>query len=390
MNEHLSPYDKKNFNIYQDAERVKSLHDLHILDTLPEFNFDKITAFAKDLFNVPIVLISLVDEKRQWFKSCIGLSLSETDRKDSFCSLTIKEDKLFIVNNADKDERVKDTKYVLNSPHIKFYAGYPIHNGQYRIGTLCIIDITAREFLPQEEKYLINLAEFVDNEIKILNYTTELNIKNNLLIKHNEFKNKMMAIINHDIINELSPAISLLPLYKLKPENNIFNLILNSITNVKEYANNIIDIYKNELGVISINKKPIKISDLLEKINTNNIQVKITNNYDLYCDEYKICRVLNNLISNSNKYKPKNGYIKLKIKKINEKIVFSIKDNGPGVLPDKINDLFCFNNVTIDDNNHNSIGIGLYSCKIIIQEHGGNIWYKTPKKSEGACFKFHV
>ncbi len=78
-----------------EVARLQTLRSLDILDTPHEERFDRLTRMAKRLFNVPIALVSLVDENRQWFKSCIGLRVSETPRDISFCGHAILGDERF-------------------------------------------------------------------------------------------------------------------------------------------------------------------------------------------------------------------------------------------------------------------------------------------------------
>jgi GAF domain-containing protein len=126
---------------------------------LEEKEFDDITAFAARQFKVPIVVISLVDENRQWFKSHFGLAVSETPRDMAFCSHAILENETLVVNNALEDERFADNPLVQNNPHIRFYAGHPLksHDG-YNLGTLCVIDNKSRNFSEQDKQKLIDLT----------------------------------------------------------------------------------------------------------------------------------------------------------------------------------------------------------------------------------------
>lgn len=102
---------------------------------------------AKKLFGVPIALVSLVDDDRQWFKSCVGLNASETGRDISFCGHSILGDEVFVIPDAALDQRFSDIPLVLQEPYIRFYAGCPISapNG-CKLGTLCIIDRNPRFF----------------------------------------------------------------------------------------------------------------------------------------------------------------------------------------------------------------------------------------------------
>jgi diguanylate cyclase (GGDEF)-like protein len=156
-----------------EQARLSTLRSLNILDTPPEERFDRLTRMAKRLFRVPISLVSLVDEDRQWFKSCIGLSASETSRDISFCGHAILGDDLFIIPNAIEDERFKDNPLVLNDPSIRFYAGCPIRamDGQ-KLGTLCIIDQEPRYFDKEDLEALVDLASMVEQELAAMQLAT--------------------------------------------------------------------------------------------------------------------------------------------------------------------------------------------------------------------------
>jgi diguanylate cyclase (GGDEF)-like protein len=149
-----------------EQERLFQLRTLAILDTPYEERFDRVTRIAKRLFGVPIALVTLVDENRQWFKSCNGLDVSETDRRISFCGHAILNKGVMVINDAAKDERFFDNPMVTGAPHIRFYAGKPLQsfNGQ-GIGTLCILDRNPRDFGDDEIAMLTDLACMVEREI---------------------------------------------------------------------------------------------------------------------------------------------------------------------------------------------------------------------------------
>ena len=137
----IKPDNPKNEN-----NRLETLRSLEVLDTQAEERFDRLTRMAKRMFGVPIALVSLVDANRQWFKSCIGLSASETSREISFCGHAILGSEVFIIPDTIKDERFADNPLVLNDPNIRFYAGCPLKVNGHRLGTLCIIDQAPRNF----------------------------------------------------------------------------------------------------------------------------------------------------------------------------------------------------------------------------------------------------
>ncbi len=158
-----------------EEARLAELHGLAILDTPPEERFDRITRIASRLFGVPVALISLVDANRQWFKSCQGLAVCETPRGISFCGHAILHDEPLIIPDAQEDPRFYDNPLVTGPPHVRFYAGQPLHgpHGQ-RVGTLCIIDHHPRQLSSDELEALVGLADWAETELNAARLSTML------------------------------------------------------------------------------------------------------------------------------------------------------------------------------------------------------------------------
>ena len=129
-----------------EARRLAELHGLAILDTPREERFDRIARIAASSLGVPIALISLVDQDRQWFKSCIGLDVSETPREVAFCAHAVEQGADVVVPDTLLDERFADNPLVTDGPRIRFYAGAPLLTGSGScLGTLCVVDTRPRE-----------------------------------------------------------------------------------------------------------------------------------------------------------------------------------------------------------------------------------------------------
>lgn len=129
-----------------EASRLAALYALLLLDTPPEQRFDKIVAFAAEEFDVPIALITLLDDDRQWFKASIGMGTTcQTSRDISFCGHTILRNEIIVIEDALADPRFADNPLVSGPPHIRFYAGAPlVLPSGYAVGSLCIIDTRPR------------------------------------------------------------------------------------------------------------------------------------------------------------------------------------------------------------------------------------------------------
>jgi phosphoribosyl 1,2-cyclic phosphodiesterase/FixJ family two-component response regulator len=148
-----------------EPARVRALDELGILDSPPEERFDRITRLARRLFDMPIALVSLVATERQWFKSRQGLDVPETSRDSSFCAHAILDDQLFVVGDASLDPRFAESPLVTGAPGIRFYAGRPVRSGDFRIGTLCLIDRAPRQLGADDMQVFEDLAALVENEL---------------------------------------------------------------------------------------------------------------------------------------------------------------------------------------------------------------------------------
>lgn len=152
-----------------DAERVEALLRYNILDTPAEDAFDRITKLAARLFNIPIALVSLVDENRAWFKSCQGFNLSEVPRNDSICNFAVLCNEVLIVPDTHKDDRFACNPFAMAEPGLRFYAGAPlITRDGYNLGTLCLLDSQPHDNLSAEQRQtLIDLAAMVMDELEL-------------------------------------------------------------------------------------------------------------------------------------------------------------------------------------------------------------------------------
>jgi GAF domain-containing protein len=149
-----------------EHDRLHALRDLLILDTPPEERFDRIAAFAASEFDMPIVLVSLLDSDRQWFKARVGLDVCETSREISFCGHAIGQPELFIVEDAALDARFSDNPLVTGAPFIRFYAGAPLQlPAGARVGTFCLIDTRPRALDATDCAILSSLRQLVVDEL---------------------------------------------------------------------------------------------------------------------------------------------------------------------------------------------------------------------------------
>ncbi|WP_199333483.1 response regulator [Oculatella sp. FACHB-28] len=169
-----------------EALRLQALNRCEVLDTPPEAAFDDLTRLAAQICQTPVALVSLVDAKRQWFKSKVGLDASETPRNVAFCAHTVLQpEALLIVPNALADPRFANNPLVTADPHIRFYAGAPLVTPDgFTLGSLCVIDFVPRNLSLEQQETLRVLARQV---------VTQLELRHNLKTVEKALKQRQQA-----------------------------------------------------------------------------------------------------------------------------------------------------------------------------------------------------
>jgi phosphoribosyl 1,2-cyclic phosphodiesterase len=149
-----------------EAQRLRALHGLGLLDTAPEERFDRYTELACRALRAPVALVTLIDAGRQWFKSHRGSPVVETPRDQSLCAHAILGSEVFQVPDLLQDDRFADNPAVQQPPRARFYAGVPLQlpDGS-RVGTLCVIDHRPRVLDDGQLEQLRTLAALVETEL---------------------------------------------------------------------------------------------------------------------------------------------------------------------------------------------------------------------------------
>ena len=399
----------------RNEERLAALNSYHILDTEEEIDFDEIVELASKICNKPISLISLVDDKRQWFKAKVGLKVSETPVEIAFCKHAIEHNNLFLVEDATLDERFKNNPLVTDHPDIRFYAGTPLTTSDgHSIGTLCVLDnkpgqITAEQ---QEALYILGKQVMKQLELRRALYNQNLMLKQ-LEQQRNEmqrllsFKDKVFAIISHDLrgpIGGIGQVLELIRSGAITVQD--FEMALPTLQTQVAYAedtlNNLLSwAQSHEKGFIA-EKKPTELHQLVGEL-VNGLQdsatqkgvtihSNISSNIGLVdLDANSLIIVLRNLVKNSIKFCKRGNEINIIATLENNKLQFCVNDNGVGfddVVASKLfkEDEHVTNYGTA---NEKGTGLGLLICKNLIEQSGGTIWAEG-KLGQGATFCFII
>ena len=152
----------------REFARVAALNRYAILDSEPEQSFDDLVTLAAHICKVPMAMLSLVDDHRQWFKSKLGVQVHETPRESSICAHAIQQDDLFIVPDTLQDPRFRENPLVIQEPGIRFYAGAPLINEDgFALGTLCVVDREPRELDAEQKNALGALGRLALRQMEL-------------------------------------------------------------------------------------------------------------------------------------------------------------------------------------------------------------------------------
>jgi hypothetical protein len=142
-----------------EQARLDALRGYGILDSEPERRFDDIAKLAAAALDMPIAMVSLVDDKRQWSMAAVGIARDEVPRAHSFCTHAITQDWTLVIDDASVDARVSATPIVSGPTQARFYAGAPLITPEgHRVGTVCVIDRVPRTLSRRELEMLASIA----------------------------------------------------------------------------------------------------------------------------------------------------------------------------------------------------------------------------------------
>ncbi|SNS51940.1 GAF sensor signal transduction histidine kinase [Ekhidna lutea] len=384
-----------------EQERLEALKELSILDTLPEKQYDDITKLASEICETPISQITLVDSKRQWYKSNYGIDVKEVSREIGFCSHTINQpDQILVVPDMRKDDRFADNPFVAGDPHAKFYAGIALTTPEgHPVGSICVIDMVPKMLTKNQLDSLKTLSSIII-DLFILNRTRQqLDLHTQELKTRNNELEKFASIAAHDIkspLNNISSASNLIQV-KYGDELNegvidLLNLINRSSQSLSDMINDILEVSKN--SYLLQNKREIIFLDkfvpaVFELIgDSENISYSFPEGKLIFTNRTALRQIFINLITNAHKHNDKDRTeIKIAFIENETSYKFSVSDNGPGIDPTESKKIFdLYRMAGKKDKGH---GIGLATVKRLVENMAGSISVdSSPEK--GATFTFTI
>lgn len=391
----MSSVDRK------EKERLRALEAYEILDTPAEKDFDDLTTLASHVCNTPISYISLLTSDRQWFKSKVGIDLSETPRSTSFCHYALLQEEMIVANDTLEDARFRNNPFVTGPPHIRFYASSPlISSGGHKVGTLCVMDIVPKQLTEDQKQALSMLARQVVANLELRLKQRQLEKEKQQLRATNENLDKFVHMVSHDLrepimninsvaewlqedlaakdYSSLSENLGLIKERTCTMENMVQGLLQYAVVQVK-------DLPKEEVNVQSF------VHGLLEEhSNYPDMTTHVSPDLPVFTTEKVLLQqVFANLISNAYKYHHTGtGNIWVDGEETAKQYTFCVKDDGPGIPPQHHHKIFgLFERLLRDAEKAQGSGIGLATVKKIVEDKGGRIWIKSAL-GQGTTFFF--
>lgn len=388
-----------------EAERLKELHSLRLIEGLPDEDLDLITKLASDICETKISLVTLIDSKTQFFKSKHGVEIDKTSRDVAFCGHAINSpEKMLIVNDAKEDERFKDNPLVTSDPNIAFYAGMPISTKQgSALGTLCVLDSKPKVLSTSQINALKSLTKLVERLFESRRKSLELEKVYTQMQLHKSQSEEIAYSIAHDLKNPLDSIQGFLELLQQDAGTSLGDEAQQYIEYAQQSTEKMTGLIYEILAfakLTSINeeKEAVEIEPVIQNIIDLNLPVIKSENIEIdYKDLPKINTsktlfsiVLRNLIGNAIKYRSSDRALRIKIE-IQDKIdewKISVIDNGIGIQKQNLEKIFKpF--YKEDKNNHSGVGMGLAACKKIILNLDGNIEVES-EPGKGSVFSFTI
>ena len=407
-----------------EAERLAALHAYDILDTSPEKAFDDLTRIAAHICQTPIVLVSLVDGERQWFKSRIGMDDTETSREVSFCAHAILDQHhVMTVPDATQDPRFADNPLVTGDFHLRFYAGAPLVSSTgHAVGALCVIDHVSRQLSEAQRDALEVLGRQIvaqmelRRDLVVLRRQVEQEITDRRRVEREretalaaaKARAEFLAVMSHELRTPMNGVIGMtdlaLEMAQDTTQRSYLQTVKSSAASLLTILNEILDFSKIEAGQLRMENIAFEprglLTELVRSLQGRLDSKQLTFHLDVSTDmpalvsgdPGRLRQVLLNLCDNAIKFTAQGGLtLRVYADAQADHWHFALRDTGMGIPADKQKLIFdAFSQADASTTREfGGTGLGLTICARLVGMMGGRIWVESEYK-RGSTFHFTV
>jgi len=400
-----------------ETERLQALCDYGLMDTQQEAVFDEIVALASYVFRTPIALVSLVDEKRQWFKARTGLAIPETPREYAFCAHTILEADGMVVPDALADPRFASNPLVLGSPGIRFYAGTPLITREgHALGALCVIDTKPRpQFDSEQKQALQTLGRHLMAQIEI-RYSSAFLAKalverrqaeleqQNRILEHgrelsrlNELKDRFMAMLAHELRNPLASILNAVELLRSPEPDDAVEIIESQVKHLSRLIEDLLDLSRVMRGKITLKKTTVDLAEsvraaaraarpILSKGGQRFVTELPEEPLWVQADLVRLEQIVSNLLVNAAKFTERGKQVSLSLRREAAQAVLRVCDEGIGI-PKEMQERIFEPFVQVEESRtRGGLGLGLPLVRQLVHLHNGSIRVQSEGPGRGSEF----
>ena len=391
---------KPDLSRIEDPDRLAALRRTLLLDSPQEPSFDRLTELASLILDAPVSLVSLVDDDRQFFKSCVGLpepwaGERETPLSHSFCKHVVATGEPLIVEDARDHDLVRDNRAIPDLDVIA-YAGIPLVLDGQHLGSFCVIDSAPREWTDREIEILENLARSAMTEIELRVTTEELRAAV-------EERDNILAVVSHDLRTPIALVVAAAELAQREglPEEKReeqLGILTRAGRRMARMVDDLVELTRMDAGRLALNRVPTPVSRLLEDAaetvdlaaEAADVTVDIRppeSELVADVDPHRVGQVLDNLLSNAVKFTPEGGTVTVDAGPGDEGGVrVTVADTGTGIPAEHQDRIFQrFHQVNPSD--RRGVGLGLAIAHAVVTAHGGEISVES-ELGEGTTFTF--
>jgi len=404
-----------------NPERLEALRRSQLLDSASEIDFDRVSRIAAHILNVPVCLLSLVDDKRQFFKSAIGLGgwageARQTPLTHSFCQHVVTSGAPLIVEDAPSHTVVHDN-LAIRDLGVGSYLGIPIRDTEgYVLGAFCAIDGKPRQWSPDDRSRLEDLAQLIMTEIALRERNQSLIAARDAAETATRAKADFLANMSHEIRTPMNAVLGMAELLQhtsLTGEQADFvGTIGTSGSALLSLINDILDFSKIESGRLELEHIPLNLRECVESSLDLTARPAAAKGLEVYTvtapdlpehilgDSTRLRQILVNLSTNAIKF-TRSGEVVITLSRrpactsgnvsLPEQLHVSVRDTGMGIPADRIDRLFqAFSQVDASTTRQfGGSGLGLAICRRLVTLMNGKIWVES-KPGHGANFQFEI